>query len=81
MLSFLCVLTTQSKSEYFNNLLGEDKHTYESKVISAGLDSDPYSITDSEWSETPMKISDIHWSGFVTYMVDTPSPYTKKETK
>jgi len=71
----------QSKSEYFINLLGEDKHRYESKVISAGLDSDPYCITDSEWSETPMTIPDIHWSDFVTYMVDTPSPYTKEEIK
>ena len=39
----------QSKSEYFINLVGEDKHRYESKVTSLGLTSDPHSI--AEWIE------------------------------
>ena len=72
----------QSKSEYFINLPGEDRHTYESKVVSVGLTSDlQYSIKDQEWSETPVTIPDVHWSDFVTYMVDTPSPYAKEEIK
>jgi len=71
----------KSKSEYFVNLPGDDRHRYESKVVSVGLTSDPYSIKDQGWSETPVTIPDIHWSDFVTYMVDTPSPYTKEEIK
>lgn len=69
----------EAKSEYFESLSGDARVRYETKLLTAGLTKDPYSIT--EWIEEPSVIPDIKWSDFMLYMVSTPSPYTKEEVK
>ena len=66
-------------SEYFLNLKSESRERYESKVVSAGLAVDPYSI--SKWEENPQDIPSVTWSDMVYYMTTTPSPYTREELK
>ncbi|XP_065919932.1 uncharacterized protein [Dysidea avara] len=66
-------------SEYFMSLSSETRERYESKVVSAGLAIDPYSI--SEWEEDPQDIPSVTWSDMVYYMTNTPSPYTREELK
>ena len=67
------------RSEYLMKLSSEAKMRYESKVVSAGLDVDPYVIEG--WSQNPEDIPKVHWSDVVLYMVSTPSPYTKEAIK
>ena len=69
----------EAKSEYFESLSGDARVRYETKLLTAGLTKDPYSIT--EWIEEPSVIPDIKWSDFMLYMVSNPSPYTKEEVK
>ena len=69
----------EAKSEYFESLSGDARVRYETKLLTAELTKDPYSIT--EWIEEPSVIPDIKWSDFMLYMVSTPSPYTKEEVK
>ena len=44
-------------SDYTQGLSAVARDRYESKVLQAGLDTDPYSMDDSKWSETP----DVIW--------------------
>ena len=60
-------------------LLSEAKKRYESKIVSAGLNVDPYVIEG--WSQNPEDIPKVHWSDVMLYMVSTPSPYTKEAIK
>ena len=61
------------------SLSSESRERYGSKVVSAGLAIDPYSI--SEWEEDPQDIPSVTWSDMVYYMANTPSPYTREELK
>ena len=61
------------------SLSSETRERYGSKVVSAGLAIDPYSI--SEWEEDPQDIPSVTWSDMVYYMTNTPSPYTREELK
>ena len=45
----------EAKSEYFESLSGDARVRYETKLLTAGLTKDPYSIT--EWIEEPSVIS------------------------
>lgn len=67
------------KSEYFVGLSKESQGRYENKLLSAGLQMDPYSIT--RWIETPEVIPAVQWSDMMLYMISTPSPHTKEEIK
>ena len=66
-------------SEYLTKLSSEAKKRFESKILSAGLDIDPYVI--EEWTQNPEDIPKVWWSDVVLYMVSTPSPYTKEAVK
>lgn len=68
-------------SEYVGSLSGASRSRYEGKVLSAGLKTDPYAISDSNWSNEPELIPKISWSDVMLYMVSTPSPYTKEAIK
>lgn len=67
------------RSEYLVKLSSEAKKRYESKVVSAGINVDPYAI--DKWSQNPEDIPKVQWSDVVLYMVSTPSPYTKEAIK
>jgi len=69
----------EKPSGYYLDLKADSKKRYQSKVTSAGLRIDPYSIT--QWSEDPDEIPSVTWSDVVLYMVTTPSPYTLEEVK
>ena len=71
----------QRKSEYFANLSADSQRRYESKVISSGLNIDPYAIDDCQWTEVPETVPDVQWSDMMIYMTATPSPYTREEIK
>ena len=49
-------MNMQRKSEYFANLIVDSQRRYESKVISSGLNIDPYAIDDSQWTEEPAAV-------------------------
>ena len=49
-------------SEYFLGLSADTKARYTSKVIAAGLKSDPYAIPNESWVVEPDAIPDIAWS-------------------
>ena len=67
------------RSEYLTKLSSKAKKRFESKILSAGLDIDPYVI--EEWTQNPEDIPKVQWSDVVLYMVSTPSPYTKEAIK
>ena len=69
------------RSEYLTKLSSEAKKRFESKILSAGLDIDPYVI--EEWTQNPedYDIPKVRWSDVVLYMVSTPSPYTNEAIK
>ena len=67
------------QSEYLTKLSSEAKKRFESKILSAGLDIDPYVI--EEWTQNPEDSPKVRWSDVVLYMVSTPSPYTKEAIK
>ena len=67
------------KSEYLCSLSAEAKLRYESKVISSGLNLDPYTI--KVWTQDPETVPSLQWSDVMLYMVSTPSPYTKEAIK
>lgn len=67
------------KSEYVCSLSAEARKRYSSKVITAGLHADPYTLED--WTQNPETIPAIQWSDLMLYMVSTPSPYTKESIK
>jgi len=73
------IYVMEIKSEYFLSLSSESRERCESKVVSAGLVIDPYSI--SEWEEDPQDIPRVTWSDMVYFMTTTPSPYTREELK
>ena len=67
--------------DYTQGLSVVARDRYESKVLQAGLDTDPYSMDDSKWFETPDVMQNTSWSDLMLYMTSTPSPYTKEEIK
>ena len=67
------------RSEYLMKLSSEATKRFESKLLSAGLDIDPYVVED--WTQNPEDIPKVRWSDVVLYMVSTPSPYTKEAIK
>ena len=77
----LVQMNMQRKSEYFANLAVDSQRRYESKVISSGLNIDPYAIDDSQWTEAPAAVPAVQWSDMMIYMIATPSPYTREEIK
>ena len=68
-------------SEYYLGLSTEAKARYTSKVIGAGLRSDPYTFPKDSWVEEPDEIPNVSWSDLFVYMISTPSPYTQEELK
>ena len=68
-------------SEYYLGLSADSKARYTSKVVGAGLKSDPYAIPSESWVVEPDTIPDIAWSDMFMYMISTPSPYTREEIK
>ena len=52
----------------------ESQLRYQSKVVCAGLNDDPYAVEESHWTDNPDSIPTVNWSDVVLYMVSTPSP-------
>ena len=75
------MMASTKKSEYFAQLSAEAKSRYECKVISAGLNIDPYCIAESLWTREPERIPKVMWTDISFYMVSTPSPHTKEAIK
>ena len=66
---------------YYLGLSHESQQRYESKVVSTGLNTDPYTIAEQFWSDNPDHIPLVNWSDVLLYMVSTPSPYTREQLK
>ena len=74
-------MSIKLKSEYMLGLSVEARKRYETKLISSGLQSDPYAIPEPEWSRVPDSLPNFTWSDVMIYMLTTPSPYTKEAIK
>ena len=68
-------------SEYYLQLSGDAKTRYCSKVVGAGLNIDPYAIPNESWLVQLDRVPEVKWSDMFTYMISTPSPYTREELK
>ena len=71
-----------NKSEYYKNLNQENREKYKKKLT---LDyrttlPDPYSVEGS-WSSGLKDLPSITWIDMHTYLIDTPSEYTKEKLK
>ena len=74
-------IAMERKSQYCLELSHESQLRYQSKVVCAGLNDDPYAVEESLWTDDPDSIPTVNWSDVVLYMVSTPSPYTREELK
>ena len=74
-------IAMERKSQYYLELSHESQLRYQSKVVCAGLNDDPYAVEESLWTDDPDSIPTVNWSDVVLYMVSTPSPYTREELK
>ena len=70
------------ESEYYLNLESEDKKRYKEKLtLSNGeLLLDP-NVLDVEWKEEVHDIPDLCFSDICSYLINTPSDYTKENLK
>ena len=70
-------------SEYYKELDDTDKSDYKKKLTLANdkILPDPYFITDWEELEKVTSIPDIDFPVIYSYLVDTPSVYTKESIK
>jgi len=68
---------------YIKGLSAIDLESYNRKltVSDNGSLTDPYSIPATEWICDIKKLSYITWRDVTTYLIDTPSEYTKENTK
>lgn len=48
-------------SDYIQSVCAVARDRYKSKVLQAGLDTDPYSMDDSKWSESPDVMPNTGW--------------------
>ena len=77
--------TVTTWSQYFNELSDVDKNYYKSKLTLANEKTlpDPYSLPETEWVdlENVEKIPDVDYPVIYTYLIDTPSVYTREAMK
>ena len=70
-----------AKSEYVSGFSKIARQRYVEKVLLSGLKTDPYCLVGNEWHKNPEKLPEVSWSDVFTYMISTPSPYTKEAVK
>jgi hypothetical protein len=58
-----------------------DKNRYIRKLKACGLQMDPYMIPEDSWISDPDEIPQIRQCDLYIYLIHTPSPHTKAETK
>ena len=70
-------------SEYLLQLSFEARARFEAKILSVGLNVDPYhsAIDLEQWSRNPEVLPKVQWSDVLLYMISTPSPYMKESIK
>jgi hypothetical protein len=75
------MIRLQMKSPHAQGLSEEARQRYEQKILATEPEIDPYSIDDASWNKEPEVVPQLNWTALVTYMVSTPSPYTKESVK
>ena len=72
----------KSESDYYKKLSDDDKKQYKKKLtLSNGkLVPDPYSIKNG-WNDDVSKLPDVGWPDIYTYLIETPSEFTKDKLK
>ena len=56
-------------SECYNDLSGEAKARYCTKVCGVGLKLDPYVILDKLWMDESDRVPNVQWSDMFMYMI------------
>lgn len=77
------LLEELSLSSYQKGLSAADLGHYNSKLtLSNGHQlPDPYSIDQVLWTNDPINLPDVMWQDITTYLLDTPSSFTKDSIK
>lgn len=71
-----------SRSAYFDNLEADDQQQYTKKLTlnNGRILEDPFSITEG-WIADITRLPDISWPDIYTYLIETPSEFTKDKLK
>uniref|UniRef100_A0A1X7THT9 Uncharacterized protein n=1 Tax=Amphimedon queenslandica TaxID=400682 RepID=A0A1X7THT9_AMPQE len=67
-------------SEYAASLPPAEKSRYINKLERCRMEKDPYVVQD-DWHTECDRLPDLAWHDITSYMVCTPSPYTKESIK
>lgn len=80
--SFEVVDMWNQTSHYFENLENDDKDRYIKKLTltDGTLLPDPYNISTG-WESDVLRLPDITWPDICSYLIDTPSDFTKDKLK